>query len=403
VAKILWISDWSGLKTGMGRTSYEVLSFLSSTGKYDIHELGWFLDKPHDNGKWDEIPCPAAMCRLPNGNIKKDAYGEYLFDEVVDKINPDIVITFGDVWAVKYIAKSKHRDKFKWVQYITIDGVPLHPVWIDTIRAADRVICCSLHGVNAIKDSGVDIKADCVYLGSDPNIFKPVCDDDKKQYRENIGISPDDFLIGFFGRNQNRKGLEHLISAFGKGKKSLKWGEKIKLFIVSNLNDGFGVDIQLACKRLVKSENSVIFYEKSTNKPVDDTTLNMLYNISDVAVFPSQSEGFGLQILECMQAGTPCISTKYSVPVELLKDGRGVLTRVVQKTDGEPLYLMDARFMSGCAIIDDWSLANDIDNLIKHKKVRESVSQKALKFSQKYTWQETGIGVSKVLDEVAIK
>jgi glycosyltransferase involved in cell wall biosynthesis len=57
---------------------------------------------------------------------------------------------------------------------------------------------------------------------------------------------------------------------------------------------------------------------------IDDETLSILYNISDVFLFPSLYEGFGYPPLEAMQSGLPVIASDNTSLREIISDG-GIL------------------------------------------------------------------------------
>jgi len=50
-----------------------------------------------------------------------------------------------------------------------------------------------------------------------------------------------------------------------------------------------------------------------------------LFSLSEVGMFPSYKEPFGMVFIECMACGTPCIGAKSGGPIEFVKEEQGVL------------------------------------------------------------------------------
>ena len=72
---------------------------------------------------------------------------------------------------------------------------------------------------------------------------------------------------------------------------------------------------------------------------VDDSTLNDIYNASDVLVFPSIAEGFGIPIVESFKVGLPVVASNIEVVREVAGDSAIV-------TEPTPVLLRKAVFES---------------------------------------------------------
>ena len=120
----------------------------------------------------------------------------------------------------------------------------------------------------------------------------------------------------YAGQSSIRKGIPVLIEAWEKAQ--LRDAE---LLLVGSW--------QLAADRLKKLPSGVRFVG-----PVGPESLRELYRESDVFVFPSFFEGFGLVILEAMACGLPVIASDRSAGPDILDDACG---RVVTAGEVEPL------------------------------------------------------------------
>jgi glycosyltransferase involved in cell wall biosynthesis len=105
--------------------------------------------------------------------------------------------------------------------------------------------------------------------------------------------------------------------------------------------------------------NKKNFFGKVNHKKV----LSYIHD-SDIFIFASSAETFGITLLEGMALGMPIVcSSKSSLP-EILKDGG--------------IYFNPN---------NDYELANQIERFIKDKKFRKKKSKKAFNISLGYNWK----------------
>lgn len=105
----------------------------------------------------------------------------------------------------------------------------------------------------------------------------------------------------FVGRIDKYKGIQDIIEMMPK---VLNEYPKTKFIVVGR---DYGYKDELTKTIRSNIEDNVIFVEN-----ISDEELICLYRKSDIFVFPSKMEGFGIVILEAMAAGTLCIA--YSIP-----------------------------------------------------------------------------------------
>jgi glycosyltransferase involved in cell wall biosynthesis len=117
-----------------------------------------------------------------------------------------------------------------------------------------------------------------------------------------------------------------------------------------------------AIKRLVHSQGleGKIVYLRPT-----DEDLSLLYNASDVFVFPSYYEGFGLPLLEAMASGCPVIAGNKSAIPEAVGDGG---------------MLLDPFDVDGFA---HW-----IREILSNEDLRIKLSEKGYRRSMNFSWEE---------------
>ncbi len=99
---------------------------------------------------------------------------------------------------------------------------------------------------------------------------------------------------------------------------------------------------------------------------VPDEDLVTLYNLAYVACFPSLYEGFGLPIVEAMQAGCPVIASREgSIP----------------EVGGEAVYYVDAYSSN--------DIANALKEVKKDKSLQHTLREEGLKQAKNFSWDKT--------------
>jgi glycosyltransferase involved in cell wall biosynthesis len=115
----------------------------------------------------------------------------------------------------------------------------------------------------------------------------------------------------------------------------------------------------------LKEKNDIKFNYTFFESPSDDK-LAELYSSSDLFVFPSHIEGYGLPPLEAMACGTPVVTT----------DCRGVRDFVL---DGENALMVPPK--------EPKAIAESIMRVMNDKELQEKLVKNGLKTVKKFTWK----------------
>jgi glycosyltransferase involved in cell wall biosynthesis len=172
--------------------------------------------------------------------------------------------------------------------------------------------------------------------------------DSSPRLYEELGLSPQNTIIGTVGRLVRRKGHYDLLDAWPK---IAEVHPEARLLIVG---DGPEYEGLIRRARSLDCEDSVCFAGKRDDVP------NML-DMMDIFVFPSHFEGLPGALIEAMIAGLPIIATPVDGNSELITDEEtGILTPVNDST----------------------ALEKNIISLIEDKDKRESISRRAKTFAR---------------------
>jgi len=234
---------------------------------------------------------------------------------------------------------------------------PLHLILLCiekySVKHANRIITVSrrVKG-DIIKHYNIpENRIDVVINGVDIERFNPRNNAvSREAVRKRLNLKPEDKVIIFPAHEFERKGLYQLIQA-------LNLVHFKDLFVVAA-----GEDDPAPFARFAKKyglENNIIFTGKVTD-------MEKYYSASDLLVFPTYYEPFGLVILEAMASGLPVITSALAGAAELISD----------KTNGV--------IIKNCA--DYRSIAGAIRLVINDGKTAGPLGENARKSAEQYSW-----------------
>lgn len=191
------------------------------------------------------------------------------------------------------------------------------------IQKCRSILCVSNFVAEKIKDSTNSIgpinpeKIRIVHNCIDTTKFKKIDNDNEKliYYRNKYEILEGKKVIIFSGRLSYEKGVDKLLEAI----KFLN-DSNIVVLIVGSLF--YGTELKDKYTSMISTLSEQQIAKIIFTGYIDNNELPYLYNLADVAVFPSMwDEPAGLTMIEAMACGTPVITT-YSggIPEYTMKD-----------------------------------------------------------------------------------
>jgi UDP-glucose:(heptosyl)LPS alpha-1,3-glucosyltransferase len=189
--------------------------------------------------------------------------------------------------------------------------------------------------------------------GVDLKMFNPA---NRLFYRDSLrqkhGISRSEPVLMFAGGDWERKGVRYVIEAF-----SLLPQSDVKLLVIGNGDEKFyGQFAEL------KQVRDRIFFVSHSSR------LWEYYAASDVFVFPTIYEPFGLTIIEAMASGLPVITSRVAGAADIIIDGvNGLLLRAASDVN---------------------DLAVKIELLLSNAELRETMGERARETVEKFSWDQ---------------
>lgn len=187
-------------------------------------------------------------------------------------------------------------------------------------RCATEVICVS-HGIKKvlIEDKITNKEPVVIWNGSVRGIdaikFNPENFKNKSSLRQQYKIDENDFVITFIGRLVKDKGINELVEAVNS--LHAKYSD-IKLLLIGRF-ENTGNPVSDITKKIIDESDFII-----ATGPQSDIV--PFLSITDLFVFPSYREGFGLSLMEAGAMGVPSVASNIPGCNEVVIDGEtGIL------------------------------------------------------------------------------
>jgi glycosyltransferase involved in cell wall biosynthesis len=299
--KVIWSSNAPWASSGYSTQTRDLLKRFKD--KLDV-AMSCFYGLEGGTIDWNGIKCYPKMAQT---------YGaDACYFHQID-YGADCVVTFQDVWPLEanFLQKIKY-----WIPYAPIDFYPCPKHITDRLKMAYRVISMSRFGQKALEEKGIMSKL--ILEAVDTQIFQPR---DKNEMRKELGLPQDIFLFGMVAVNKDnppRKQFQHVLDAFAL---FVKDHPKSGIYFQTLLQQDGGFPIQDYAEYLGILDK--IYYAPPYPYLYKSGSEQMgkIYNAFDCTLLPSNSEGFGLPIIESQACGVPVITNNWCSMPELIKDG----------------------------------------------------------------------------------
>lgn len=197
-------------------------------------------------------------------------------------------------------------------------------------------------------------KIDVVYCGVN-DVFHEISDAEKIEVKSGLSGGEDYFL--FVGTLHPRKNLVNLLRAFELFKEET--GAPLKIVIAGK--PSYKAEDIYAQQAQMKYKDEVIFPGR-----INDDKLNGVLASAFASTFVPHFEGFGLPIIEAMQAGVPVIASN---------------------TTSMPEVAGDAALMVDPMKVDE--IKNAMTRLYKEPELRQQLIRKGKERTKLFTWEHT--------------
>ena len=382
--KLLWLSDIL-TKSGFGVVAENNLKYLQV--KYDIAAAGWNFDPRQQYRRpWNIYYVPKNI--NPQMGITMSGIMDSLVT-AIQKENPDVLMCYADPWDFPYVSDEFYIEgqvynglkrlfpNLRIVGHLTADAYPLPSYIRRQLMFYDAISVPSEFSKKALQLLIPNTPIDVIYHGHDQDIFKKIHPNALQEFKGQLGLRGE-FVVGFNGRNQNRKNIPGLLRAFKKFNTKCP---NSKLLLMTEIDSPHAVNqLRYIIDRMGLGTHIIIPQNFGPKGNVSDEQMAMYYNCMDVYCSLAMAEGFGLPILEAMACGVPVVHTNYSAPVELIENSQGGLLVDVGGWINENMF--DRNF----AIADEDHAAGLLQYLYENPEQRKILGNNARLWASKETW-----------------
>jgi glycosyltransferase involved in cell wall biosynthesis len=355
--KILFQSDSALAKTGFGRNTKALLSYLYKTEKYEIvsYCCGTAYSSPAlQKTPWKSVgTLPDDQNQLVElnkdpGQARLASYGAHLIDRVIKEEKPDVYFGVQDIWGTEFAISKPWFDKINSVIWTTLDSLPILPSAIGNAPKIKNYWIWSNFATKALHEKGhKHVKT--VHGCLETKNFYRLSDEKRSEIRSNNTIQEDTYIVGFVFRNQLRKSVPNLMEGFKKFQADVP---KSKLLLHTHWGEGWNIH-KLAEEHGISKDDILTTYyckncygykvksfvgqeqtcdlcgkEKGQNTTnvgggVNEDQLNEIYNLMDVYCHPFTSGGQEIPIQEAKLTELITLVTNYSCGEEQCEEGSG--------------------------------------------------------------------------------
>jgi glycosyltransferase involved in cell wall biosynthesis len=311
MARIVWHSCAPWAASGYGTQTALWTQKLTEMGHEVFISTFWGLTGSPT--QWNGIPV------LPGfGN----AYCSPSLQQHCRHIQPDLVITLGDIW----VLDPNVLRELPVAHWLPSDCRPMSLADQNVVDASkSELIAISRFGYDRFYRAG--FSPYYVPHAIDMGVFKPVGNRDR--LRKDLGLD-DRFVIGVNAANNDaiRKAIPEMMLAFAR---LLQDHPDCVLSLHSGIHQEGGQDLEAVAENLgITDKVMVVDQYRYTAGLVSASALADWYGTLDVLCATTYGEGFGIPIIESQACGVPVITTRASAMEELNPLGLSV--------DGEPFW-----------------------------------------------------------------
>lgn len=310
---LLFLSDSPDLRTGLGRITRDLATFVSSMPQYRVATLG--------RGGLGSSRLPWAQYNFPEiAQWGEDAIEKAWMDFARDERG--VIMTVWDASRLHWFTRPRPEmgdglynfltsGRFERWGYMPIDstsvGEKVTGICADAMLGFDRLLAYTAWGSQVIEKS-IGKPVDWIPHGYDANKFQPR---DKEAARMALGLQEGEIGIGCCMTNQMRKDWGVACAAIAQVLN--KW-PNVRFFIHTDVSERSNAwSLPALMQDFGITNRCTMTYTGAFN----DEQMSYWYSGMDLTVLPSH-EGMGYPIIESLACGTPVIHSPYGGGGELI-------------------------------------------------------------------------------------
>lgn len=320
--KILLLCDDIRFQSGIATMAREIV--IGTSHHFNWVNLGAAITHPEHGKRLDVSADTSNLAGIPDASVTVYPSNGYGSPEIVRELikieNPDAIMIFTDprYWVWLFQMENEIRKKTP-ILYLNIwDSLPAPLYNKPYYESCDLLMGISKQTANinrmVLGEKAKDKIIKYVPHGINEKQFYPINEymlEDwerlQQQKKELFGYNQPDFVVFYNARNIRRKSTSDLIAAYAMFCDTLdkEQASKCALLLHTQAVDENGTDLNAVVELLCDPTYQRVVI---SDRRIDTTVLNCLYNIGDVTALISSNEGWGLSLTEAMMAGRMIIA-----------------------------------------------------------------------------------------------
>ncbi len=353
---------------GWNRYTINLLAELSSLGV----ELFLYSDQPLHESHLARLPKDSYRVRI-SPPMRYITWEQYWLPKQCEKDKVDILhcpMNFGLPWSSPCpriltlhdaIDQVYYSQNIPWYHKLSLANVQTRTYhWVARNRAEHIITVSQYSKRDLVQYLHIpEEKITVIYEAADAGFHRQITQAERSRIRNKYQIyRPYIFYVGGWER---RKNIPFLVNAFAQANLN-----EVDLVLAGGKSEQYAALMQLAESLEIAERVKLLGW-------VDDTDLPALYAEALCFVYPSEYEGFGLQLCEAMTVGCPVLAARSSCLPEILGDG------------GDTFDLDNYSNLKQLLI----QVCTDI-------KFREDLSDRAQKKAKFYSWSNNAVATHNV-------
>lgn len=254
--------------------------------------------------------------------VAGDAYGNDVIGAHAKDFDANLVVSLIDVWVMRDTARAVRPAI--WCPWLPIDHDPVPQAVLRALEGAHLPLTYAKWGHELLTDAGVPNHY--IPHGVETEVYKILTDRERvNQYKREMTGIDDAHLTVMVAANKgfpDRKAFQVQVRAWAEFAKTRP---KARLYLHTEPTTQYGGIDFAALIASLGLQGKVLFPDRYRNYlGYPPEYLSLLYNMADVFLGASMSEGFGIPLIEAQACGTPVITTDFSAMPELVRWGTAV-------------------------------------------------------------------------------
>ena len=391
------IGDGPKSGTGFGEEMRNVFYRLVQTGDFEVTwfsltDQGFPIMLP--DSVFPDLPQKGAKIRVVSNRGDPFSFGASTFPKHYLTYNPEIVFFMGDPRNIAGYVDApffwKDKFHFPFFMYVTLDGLPVHPNWMQWLRKVNVLIAMTEWAreeyLNA--DEEEILQPAAIHHGINWNWWKNN-EKIKSRLREKYKIPENCVLFINWEVNQHRKRIDALLRCWKAFKPESK-NAKLLLYTDWKMEKKLGWNIEDLIKQYDIPRETIISPLELQKTPKfwevmeEPKKVREIARLGDIYISTTSGEGFGKCPLEAMSLGMPVIITDYSACSEVCKKG-SILVPCYEGQIGRFRFDDRRRSVEG-GIVNEEKFTEAMVYLYNNEVEREALGRQARRWAKEFDY-----------------